>query len=696
MTAHPPTTPPPATHRGDVVDTLHGERVPDPYRWLEDDHSAETAAWVEAQNAVTHSYLSELPGREDIAAALTGMLDTIRHGAPQRHGDRWFSMRHDGLADQPVLVVADDPRDEGRILINPKDFSADGTVALNSWSASDDGRRVVYATSEAGSDWMTWRIRDVDSGKDLDDVLRWSKFSETSWLPDSSGFFYGALDAPAPDEAMTATNEALRLQLHILGSDQADDRVVYVDPDPKQFPEGEVSADGRWLVVTTSRGTALNTVVKVAELGDDSLAMRPLVPEPIAMTRVIGNDGATFYAITDLETSRRRLVAIDLDSPEPEHWRDVIGESEDQLLTAKQVGGRLVCEHLHDASSSVQVYELDGTVVATVPLDEFVTVTELTGRRDGPLLHLETTSFTDPASVWQYDVATGRIERLFAATDSDDLVVTERAHATSPDGTSVPMFLVHRRDVTPNGDLPTMLYAYGGFDIPITPTFSAPQAVWVQRGGLLAVANLRGGGEFGAEWYEAGRREHKQNVFDDMAACARWLASSGWTRPARIVINGGSNGGLLVGAVLTQHPDLIGAAVPEVGVLDMLRFHRFTIGWAWTDDLGDPDSADEYPWVRAYSPLHQLRPGTAYPPTLVMTGDHDDRVVPAHSFKFAAALQLAQGGDAPALIRIETSAGHGMGKPVSKVIDERTDMLAFCEAAVGPMVGEDTPAVSAG
>jgi prolyl oligopeptidase len=685
MSAHLRPAAPPATHRGDVVDLLHGERVPDPYRWLEDDNSAETAEWVAAQNDVTHGYLSELPGRGEIASLLTRALETVRHGAPARHGDRWFSMRHDGLADQPVLVVADGPHDEGRILIDPNDLSRDGTVALMLWIVTDDGRRVVYATSDAGSDWMTWRVRDVESGDDLPDVLRWSKFSTASWLPDGSGLFYGALDAPSEGEALTATNQALRLQLHILGTDQTDDRIVYVDPDPQRFPEGEVSEDGRWLILTTDRGTSLQTVVMIADLTDASLTLRPLAPEPVAMTRVIGNQGSTFYALTDLDASRRRLVAIDLDAPQPEHWRDVVPESDDRLLNAKLVGGRVVCELLHDASSLVRVYETDGSPVGTVPLTGAVSVLELTGRQDDPLLHLATTSFTDPASVWQYDVSTGTLERLFAATDADDLVVTERAHATSPDGTAVPMFLVHRRDVAPNGDLPTMLYGYGGFDIPMTPAFSALRSVWVHRGGLIAVANLRGGGEFGTEWYDGGRREHKQNVFDDFAACARWLGSSGWTRPARIVVNGGSNGGLLVGALLTQHPDLIGAAVPEVGVLDMLRFHRFTIGWAWTDDFGDPDNAEEYPWVRAYSPLHQLRPGTSYPPTLVMTGDHDDRVVPAHSFKFAAALQLAQGGEAPTLIRIETSAGHGAGKPVSKVIEERTDMLAFCEAAVGPL-----------
>jgi prolyl oligopeptidase len=668
-----------------VVDVLHGEQVPDPYRWLEDDRSAETAAWVEAQNVVTHAYLADLPGRDDITKLLTGLLDTVRHSAPERHGRRWFAMRHDGLADQPVLVVADDPRSAGAVLIDPRDFSDQGTVALVSWSVSDDGDRVVYATSDAGSDWMTWHVRDVGSGEDLPDVLRWSKFSETAWLPDGSGFFYGALDAPAEGHALTAPNQALRLQLHLLGTEQSADRVVYVDPDPQRFPEAEVSQDGNWLIVTTHRGTALNTVIHVADLTDPSLSMQPLVPEPVAMTHVVGNDGSTFYALTDLETSRRRLVAIDLDSPEPAHWRVVVPESADMLVGAKHAGGLLVCQLLHDASSLVRVHGMDGSLVATVPLEGPVTVTGLTGRLDDSLVHLATTSFVDPASVWQHDLSTGRTERIFAAVATDDLVLTERAAATSADGTAVPMFLVHRRDVSPSGDVPAMLYGYGGFDISLTPEFFADRSAWVHRGGLLAVANLRGGGEFGTEWYDGGRRERKQNVFDDFAACAGWLASSGWSSAEHLVINGGSNGGLLVGAVLTQHPELIGAAVPEVGVMDMLRFHRFTIGWAWTPDLGDPDNPDEYAWLRAYSPLHQIKPGTAYPPTLVMTGDHDDRVVPAHSFKFAAALQAAQAGDAPALIRIETSAGHGAGKPVSKVIEERTDMLAFCEAVVGPM-----------
>ena len=639
------------------MDLLHGEQVPDPYRWLEDDRSAETAAWVEAQNTVTHGLLADLPGREDIARRLTELLDTVRRTAPERRGNRWFSMRHDGLADQPVLVMADDARSLGTVLIDPREFSTAGTVALTSWSVSDDGRRVAYATSDAGSDWMTWRVRDVDTGQDLPDLLRWSKFCETTWLPDSTGFFYGALDAPAEGAALTATNEALRLQLHRLGTEQATDRVVFVDPDPQRMPQAAVTEDGRWLVVTTSRGTELQTVVLVADLTDPSLELQPMVPEPIALTAVVGNDGATFFALTDLDAPRRRIVAIDLAAPEPSRWQDIVPESDDMLVAAQQLGGRLVCQLLHDASSLVRVFEPDGRPVRTVPLDGPVTVTGITGRLADDLIHLATTSFVDPGSVWAHDLATGATERVHAAVDADDLVVTERATATSADGTAVPMFLVHRRDVAPSGDVPTMLYGYGGFDIALTPQFSGARATWVSRGGLLAVANLRGGGEFGRQWYDAGRREHKQNVFDDFAACARWLATSGWTSVDHLVVNGGSNGGLLVGALLTQHPELIGAAVPEVGVLDMLRFHHFTIGWAWTGDYGDPDNPAEYPWVRAYSPLHQLRPGTAYPPTLVMTGDHDDRVVPG-------ALVQVRGSAAgrPSRRRADPDPGRDLGR----------------------------------
>jgi prolyl oligopeptidase len=678
----------PPTRRGDVVDVMHGESISDPYRWLEDTDSDETAAWVRAQNAVTSSYLDGLPGREAIRRRLTEVWDVTRYGAPYHHGGKWFFTRHDPGVNQPMLRVGDAADDDGCVLLDPNTLSSDGTVALMVWAVAGDGSRLVYATSSAGSDWLTWRVRDVASGRDLDDVVEWSKFCEASWLPDGSGFFYDALDAPTKGQEYLATNDGRRLQLHMIGTAQAEDELIYVDSDPKWEPEGSTSDDGRWLVVTIDRGTDPRSIIRVLDLHNRASGLRDLIPSPAFDSRVVGNDGSIFFVLTDAGAPRKRVVAIDLDQPEPEHWREVIPEGGDALIDVVQAGGRLVAHVLHDASSALQIWSADGVSTGDVALPGHVTVTEISSGLDLPTLHVGVTSFTDPASVWACDVTSGETRQLHDSAlpiDAPSIVVT-RVLASSADGTEVPMFLLHRRDVSPTGDIPTMLYGYGGFDIPITPTFNAGRLVWIERGGLLAVANLRGGGEFGKEWYDAGRLASKQNVFNDFAGCARWLATSGWTRAERIVINGASNGGLLVGAVLTQHPELIGAAVPEVGVLDMLRFPMFTIGWAWSGDLGDPEDPEEYTWVRAYSPLHAVKPGTAYPATLIMTGDHDDRVVPGHSFKFAATLQPAQRGSAPILIRIETSGGHGAGTPVSKLIEARADMLAFAESALG--VGE--------
>jgi prolyl oligopeptidase len=472
--------------------------------------------------------------------------------------------------------------------------------------------------------------------------------------------------------------------LHRIGTPQSEDELIYVDPDPKWEPEGKTSADGRWLVVSIDRGTNPESIIRVLDLQDRAGELRDLIPVPDFDSRVIGNDGSTFFVLTDRDAPRKRVVAIDLDQPEPEHWREVIPEGVDALIDVHQAGGRLVAHVLHDASSKLQIWTAGGEYIGEAALPQHVTITEVSADNDLPTLHIGVTSFTDPASVWACDVSTGATRQVRESALPSDLtsIVVTRALAPSSDGTEVPMFLLHRRDVEPTGDVRTMLYGYGGFDIPITPTFNAGWLVWLRRGGLLAIANLRGGGEFGKEWYDAGRLAHKQNVFNDFAGCARWLASSGWTRADGIAINGGSNGGLLVGAVLTQHPELIGAAVPEVGVLDMLRYARFTIGWAWSGDLGVPEDPEQFAWLRAYSPLHAIKPGTAYPATLIMTGDHDDRVVPGHSFKFAATLQRAQRGSAPVLIRVETAGGHGAGTPVSKLIEARADMIAFCEAAL--------------
>lgn len=676
----------PDTRVGDQVDFYHGEPVADPYRWLEDTDAAETAAWIKAQNDLTATYLDAIPSREAIRSRLTELWDYPKFGVPFERGGRWFQTRNSGLQNQPVLYVSAGPEDEGRVLLDPNGLSEDGTVAVTGIAVTDDGTLVAYATSQAGSDWRTWRVRRCEDGEDLPDVIEWSKFSGASWRKDGSGFYYGALDRPTTGGELRDENRMSRIWFHLLGTNQHADELIFEAPDePEWLPEAEVTDDGRFVIITINRGTFPENQLHVIDLERPGESMRPLVGDFRARAGVVTNVERTFYVLTDEGAERQRVVAIDLDRPEPAAWREVIPESDDALLEVGAYGGRLVCHYLRDASSSLRRYDLDGKALGDIPLPGFVSIVGMQGRFESPLLHFAVTSFSESGALWSYDLdrAEARVVRPSAARVDPDLFVTEQVFVSSVDGARVPMFLTHRRDVSATGQVPVLLYGYGGFGIPVTPSFSVAQAVWVERGGLLAVANLRGGGEYGRSWHDDGRLANKQHVFDDFCACAQWLASSGWSRSDRIAINGGSNGGLLVGACLTQHPEYFGAAVPEVGVLDLLRFHKFTIGWAWTSDFGDPDDPEQYRWVRAYSPLHNLRPGTHYPATLIMTGDHDDRVVPGHSFKFAAALQAAQGGDEPILIRVETSAGHGMGKPTAKMIAERTDVLAFLEQALG-------------
>jgi prolyl oligopeptidase len=473
---------------------------------------------------------------------------------------------------------------------------------------------------------------------------------------------------------------------HRLGTAQsADDTVFSAADQPEWIPGVTATDDGRFVVVWIGRGTNPENQLHVLDTTDPQAALQPLVADHSCQAAVVGNVGEMFYLATDDAAERRRIVVVDLASPAKESWREVVPEVADTLQDAHLLGGRLVAHYLHDATSALRIFDLDGSPVGEIPLPGLVTVTEITGHAESPLVHFGVTSFTDPGSLWAHDLSTGLTQQIASSEVSTDVasLVTRQAFVNSPDGTRVPVFVVHRADVRPTGDVPVILYGYGGFEIPLTPAFSALRAVWVERGGVWAVANLRGGGEYGRAWHDAGRLANKQNVFDDFCAVARWLAGdSGWSRADRIAIHGGSNGGLLVGACLTQHPELFGAAVPAVGVLDMFRFHKFTIGWAWTSDYGDPEDPEAFGWLRSYSPLHNIRPGTTYPPTLVLTGDHDDRVAPGHSFKFAATLQAARMGDVPALIRVETSAGHGAGKPTQKLIDEGADLLAFVEHAI--------------
>ena len=688
----------PLTAQGADADDDHGERVADPYRWLETPGAEETAAWIAAQNELTQGWLAQSGDREALRELLTELSDYPRRGVPFERGGRWFQFRNPGLANQPVLHVMDAPRAEGRVLLDPNLLSPDGTVAVSGAEVSEDGALLAYATSSGGSDWQTWRVRFVETGVDLPDLIEWAKFTGAAWRADGSGFYYGAPDRPDEGSEHLAADGLHRIFFHRIGAPQAKDELVYEPDQPGWMPHARVSEDGRFLIISISEGTRTETALHVLDLTEPGATMVALVGDFTSSADVVTTAGSTFFLVTDYQAERKRLVTVDLARPGREHWTEIIAQAPDTLVEARCFGGKLVCHYLRDAHSVLRVFGLDGTPHGEIALPGIASIGDacggddggLSGRAASALMHFGVMSFTESGAVWSHDLATGVSKEIFpsAARIDPGQFVTEQVFVRSADGTMVPVFLTRSAGLRPAGDVPALLYGYGGFDVPVTPTFSVLHAAWLRAGGLLAVGNLRGGGEYGKAWHDGGRLAVKQNVFDDFCACARWLADSGWSRPGRIAITGGSNGGLLVGACLVQHPELFGACVPRVGVLDMLRFHKFTIGWAWKSDYGDPDDPEQYRWLRAYSPLHNLRPGERYPATLLTTGDHDDRVVPGHSFKFAAALQSAQAGDEPVLIRVETSAGHGAGKPTGKIIAESADILAFLRLALrisGPL-----------
>lgn len=672
--------PPPPT--SDQVDDYHGVSIADPYRPLEDAQAPATRAWISEENALTQGVLGESPARHDLRELLATLWNVPRAGAPWRCGDRWFQLRNTGLQDQDVLWSADGPGATGNVLVDPNRLSGQGTTALTAMAVSESGELIACAMSDAGSDWRTWSVRRVGTGEVLPDRIEWSKFTEAAWTHDEAGFFYGRYPEPVADAVPDAPDLDMELRYHRLGSDSAEDRLVFSTPhEPEWAYAPEVSDDGRLLVLTVSRGTDPESRIYVADLTDgiEAVVVRPLLDAADARYEHIATVDGTLYLLTERDAPLGRVIAVDADGPDRK--REVIPEGEDALERVRLVGNRFAAVYLHHAHHRLAIFELDGSHVVDVVLPGIGTVADVAGRRDDPDLFLSFATFTAPETVLAVRMADGHVRELSRpprAWNPEDFI-SEQVFATSGDGTRVPLFLVRRRDVVPDGEVPTLLYGYGGFQISIGPTYEPEWLAWMERGGLLAVASLRGGGEYGRPWHDAGRLAAKQNVFDDFTACLRWLADSGWTKPSRIGINGRSNGGLLVGATLTQHPELFGAAVAEVGVMDMLRFHRFTIGWAWTSDYGSSDDPEQFHTLLAYSPLHGIRPGVTYPATLITTGDHDDRVIPGHSFKFGAALQAAQAGEAPVLIRIDTDAGHGHGKPVSKQIDERADVLTFLQ-----------------
>ncbi len=665
------------------TETLHGVEVADPYRWLEKEDAPATRAWIEAQNKITFGYLEAIPEREAIRKRITDLWNFAKHGLPYERGGRYFFTRNSGLQNQSVLYTADALDADPRVLLDPNTLSADGTVALASYSVSKDGSKIAYATSSGGSDWREWRVRDVATGADRTDRVEWSKFSGASWSPDGSGFYYSRYDKPEAGGKLQAKNEFHKLYFHRLGTPQSEDELILEDREhPRHGFGAEVTDDGAYLCISVWRGTERKNMFYYRTLGESGCEGGPivrLIDAFDASFSFVGNEGSLFYFLTSDGAPRNRLIAIDVERPARDAWREIIPESKHLLQSVSLLDGKFIARYLQDAHTRVAVFGRDGTRSGDVALPGIGTANGFGGEPDDTETFYSYSSFTTPPSIYRYDVRTGKSE-LFFRPDVDfdpNAFVTEQVFYESADGTRVPMFITHKRGLKRDGSNPTVLYGYGGFNISLTPRFSVANVVWMEMGGIFAQPNLRGGGEYGRAWHLSGTKLRKQNVFDDFIAAAEWLQAENYTKPAKLAIFGGSNGGLLVGACMTQRPELFGAALPAVGVLDMLRFHKFTIGHAWTSDYGSPENAEEFRYLLGYSPYHNLKRGVAYPATLVTTGDHDDRVVPAHSFKFAARLQECHKGDAPVLIRIETRAGHGAGKPTSMRIEEAADRWAF-------------------
>ncbi|HYN21308.1 MAG TPA: prolyl oligopeptidase family serine peptidase [Thermoanaerobaculia bacterium] len=676
----------PPARRMDLVDEFHGVAVADPYRWLENLDSAETRAWVGAQHQITSDFLDPIPERNEIRKRLTELWNYERYGLPVKEGGRYFFVRNDGLQNQSALYWMEDLAGPAQVLVDPNELAPDGTIALTAFNVSPDGQRVAYGLNSGGSDWQEWRVRDVDRGHDLPDCLRWVKFSQAAWTHDGRGFFYSRYEEPRAGRPLEEENFYQKLYYHRLGTPQAEDELVHQRSDDREMGFlPTVSQDGRYLIIEVWKGTKSESGLLYKKLDDPESPIVDLLPDFDASYHYIGNEGPRFWFRTDHTAPRGRVVEIDVRNPAQEHWREVIPETKDTLQMVTAVHGALVASYLEDAHSRVRLFDRDGRFVRDLELPGLGAVSGFAGKPDDPETFYCFTGYTMPASVYRYDVATGesRLFRQPRAGFDPEGYETRQVFVSSRDGTRVPMFLTYRKETKPDGSNPVYLYGYGGFNTAVTPCFSVTGLAWMERGGIYAVVNVRGGGEYGEDWHQAGTRLRKQNSFDDLIAAAEWLIANGYTSAGSLAVAGFSNGGLLAAATMIQRPELFGAAVVGVGVLDMLRFPRFTIGWGWVSDYGSPDDPEEFKALYSYSPYHNLKPGAAYPPTLIITADHDDRVVPAHSFKFAAALQHAQGGEGPALIRIETRAGHGSGKPVSKLIEEATDELSFLVKVLG-------------
>lgn len=684
----------PSTKRVDQVDDYHGVKVADPYRWLEDLDSADSQAWIEAQNKLTFEFLNNIPQRAKIRRQLTKLWNYEKYDPPFKKGtegfERYFYFKNDGLQNQSVLYTLPSLDGEPRVLLDPNQLSSDGTVALSGYDISEDGKYLAYGLSTSGSDWQEWKIREIESGNDLSDSIKWVKFSRASWTLDSKGFFYSRYDEPNEKTKFKDINYFHKLYYHHISAPQSEDSLVYERKDQREWGfDGQVTEDGCFLIIHVWQGTDPRNRIFYRNLQSPETGVIELINDFDAAYKFIGNDNHVFWFRTDLNAPQGRIIAVDTRNANRTSWKELVPQSADTLEDVSLVGDYFIASYLKDAQTQIQLFDLNGRFVREVKLPGIGTAVGFGGKRKDTETFYAFNNFTEPTTIYRYDLKSGQsmIYRRPKVDFNPNHYDTKQVFYNSKDGTSVPMFITHKKGLKRNGSNPTLLYGYGGFSVSLTPAFSISSLVWMKMGGIYAQPSLRGGAEYGEEWHLAGTKSKKQNVFDDFIAAAEWLFDNRYTSPTKLAISGCSNGGLLVGACLTQRPDLFGAALSDVGVLDMLRFHKFTIGWGWTSEYGTPDNLEDFRTLFSYSPLHNLKPGTKYPSILITTSDHDDRVLPAHSYKFASALQAIQSGNAPVLIRIEMKAGHGTGKPTSKIIEMITDELGFLVRVLSMAVG---------
>lgn len=661
-----------------VTDTYFGTIVPDPYRWLEDDNSEETTAWVEAQNKVTQSFLDQIPFRDTLRQRIEELWDYEKVGKPFKEGGKYYYFKNDGLQNQSVLYVAEHPHDEGEVFFDPNELSEDGTVSLGSYEFSEDGSLFAYSISISGSDWREVYVMDANTRRKLEDKIVDVKFSNISWKG-NEGFYYSSYDKPTEGSELSGITQYHKLFYHKLGTPQSEDVLVFGgDITPRRYIGGYVTEDQRYLVITAAESTSGNELY-VQDLTKAGSKIEPIITGYDNESYVLYSKGEELYIHTNLDAPNNRVVKTSIKSLSSDQWKDVIAEK-DMVLSSNTAGGKIFATYLEDAKSLVEQYSLDGKLERKIALPAIGTASGFSGKAEDKEIYFSFTSYTVPTTIYKYDIISGEVtlhKQPEVKFEPDDYE-TKQVFYTSKDGTKVPMFITHKKGIALDSENPTYLYAYGGFNVSLTPGFSTSMIAWLENGGVYAVPNLRGGGEYGEKWHKAGTKMQKQNVFDDFIAAAHYLIDNKYTSSDYLVIAGGSNGGLLVGATMTQEPELAKVALPAVGVMDMLRYNKFTAGAGWASDYGTAEESKEmFDYLYGYSPVHNIQENVAYPATLVTTADHDDRVVPAHSFKFAATLQEKQGGKDPVLIRIETKAGHGAGKPTSKVLDELADKLSF-------------------